>query len=55
VIHVALWLPIFLKPAILFEISPSLIALFEAFLRPPFRLNPMIYWIDLDIDDTVSR
>ena len=58
-IHVHLWYPIFLVPAVLFEIFtevfPSLIILFEISLRPASLFSLIINWIDFVIVDATRR
>ena len=54
-IHVALWFLIFLKPAVLFEIFPSLIVLFEIPCRPASLLSLIINWIGFVIVDAARR
>jgi hypothetical protein len=58
-IHVYLWYPVFLVPAVFFEIFSkifaSLIVLFKIRFRPTPLFSPIINWIDFIIVDAARR
>jgi hypothetical protein len=58
-VHVHLWYPVFLVPAVLFEvvveILPGLIILFEISLRPASLFSQIINWIAFVVVDAARR
>jgi hypothetical protein len=53
VVHAHLGYPILLKPAVLFEILPSLVVLFEALLRSSSFPNPIQNWTNIILGNAV--